>query len=149
MDQSRGGIYPWKAIFKARLNSLLTLTISSVVSNPLSDWAMQPYPVEGPITIRASAEPGRHAKVNLEYWDGHAWEIFRRITGWTFDHNQKFDVGIMACSPGNQGFDVVFWDIIAQDYSELAFQKGIVYDGGLNPNLHIDAFASGKPASLY
>jgi regulation of enolase protein 1 (concanavalin A-like superfamily) len=117
---------------------------SSVVSNPLSDWAMQPYPVNGPLTIRISAAPGRYAKVHLEYKDGEEWIPFRELTGWAFESGENMDVGVLACSPGDRGVRVVLWDIIAQDYSELAFRKGIVDSGGINPNLHPEAFTSVK-----
>jgi len=119
--------------YLATLNCWLS---SSVVSNPLSDWAIQPYPVNGPLTLRLSAPPGRHAKLHIEYLDGNQWIPFREITGWVFEQGRDYEVGIMACSPGDKGVRVEFWDIIAQDYSELAYQKGIVDDGGINPNLH-------------
>jgi regulation of enolase protein 1 (concanavalin A-like superfamily) len=107
---------------------------SSVVSNPLSDWAIQPYPIEGPLTIRLTAEPGPHAKVHIAYRNGNKWVIFREITGWTFD--STIDIGVMACSPGQgSGVDVEFWDVVAQDYSELAVEKGIEV-GTLNPTFH-------------
>jgi len=110
---------------------------SSVVANPLSDWAIQPYPINGPLTIRLSAEPGRNAKVHLEYKNGDKWVVFREITGWVFDVRSNLDVGVMACSPGKSSFRAEFWDIIAQDYSELLYQKGLPY-GSLNPNLDMN-----------
>ena len=111
---------------------------SSVVSNPLSDWAIQPYPVNGPLTIRLTAEPGRNAKVHIEYKKGNEWVVFREITGWVFERDESLDVGVMACSPGKSSFRAEFSDIIAQDYSELAYQKGLTY-GTVNPNLNPDA----------
>ena len=64
--------------------------------------------------------------------------VFREITGWVFERDKHLDVGVMACSPGKSSFRAEFWDIIAQDYSELAYQKGFTY-GALNPNLNPDA----------
>lgn len=108
---------------------------SSVVANPLSDWAIQPYPVDGPLTIRLTAEPGRNAKIHLEYKTGTKWVLFREITGWVFDAGVNFDIGVMACSPGKSSFQAEFWDIVAQDYSELMYEKGLPC-GALNPNLN-------------
>ena len=106
---------------------------SSVVANPLSDWAIQPYPVDGPLTIRLTAEPGPHAKVHIAYRAGPKWVVFREITGWVFD--KAIDIGVMACSPGQSSVDVEFWDVVAQDYSELAVhEQGI--EGVLNPTFH-------------
>ena len=103
---------------------------SSVVANPLSDWAIQPYPVDGPLTIRLTAEPGPHAKVHIAYRAGPKWVVFREITGWVFD--KSIVIGVMACSPGQSSVDVEFWDVVAQDYSELAVhEQGI--EGVLNP----------------
>ena len=84
---------------------------------------MQPYPVDGPLTIRLSAEPGQNAKVHIEYKNGDKWIVFREITGWVFAPNANMDVGVMACSPGNSSFRAEFWDIIVQDYSELLLYK--------------------------
>jgi len=59
----------------------------------------------------------------------------REVTGWVFGKNRNIDIGVMACSPGNSSFTAQFWDILAQDYSELEYQKGL--DGGtVNPNLN-------------
>ena len=98
---------------------------------------MQPYPVAGPITLRLSAPPERHAKVNIEYWDGNEWITFREVTGWVFEHGGDIDAGIMACSPGDKGTRAEFWDILVQDYSELAYQKGLAEDGAINPSLQL------------
>jgi len=38
---------------------------------------------------------------------------------------ENIDVGVMACSPGDSSFRVEFWDVIAQDYSELAYQRSL------------------------
>ena len=107
------------------------------MSNPFSDWAIQPYPLQGPLKVRLSAAPGAHSKIVLEYFNGSDWILFRETTGWIFDKNQDIDVGVMACSPGNSSFHVEFWDIKAQDYSELAYAKGEQQSpGSLNPNLN-------------
>jgi regulation of enolase protein 1 (concanavalin A-like superfamily) len=98
---------------------------------------MQPYPVTGPLTIRLTASPVEHAKVVLEYHDGNRWILMREVTGWNFGKNMNINIGVMACSPGNSTFKVEFWDIIAQDYSELEFQKGLEA-GTINPNLNPD-----------
>lgn len=103
-----------------------------MVANPLSDWAMQPCPVDGPLTLRLTAEPGPHAKVLLEYQKGGKWILFREVTGWVFNKAENIDIGVMACSPGNGCFQVEFWDIIAQDYSELAYERSL-QDGTVNP----------------
>jgi regulation of enolase protein 1 (concanavalin A-like superfamily) len=98
-----------------------------VVSNPLSDWSIQPYPVVGPLCIRLSAPPGPGAKVHIEYLAnfvaGPRWIPIREITGWIFHENEDIDVGIMACSPLKSSFRAEFWDIKAQDYQEIAAQK--------------------------
>lgn len=86
---------------------------------------MQPCPVDGPLTIRLTAEPGRHAKVLLEYQKGDKWIPFREVTGWGFVKGENIDVGVMACSPGESSFRVEFSDIIAQDYSELAYARSL------------------------
>jgi len=86
---------------------------------------MQPYPVDGPLTLRLTAEPGRHAKVHLEYKKGDNWIPFREVTGWAFVKGENINVGVIACSPGESGFRVEFWDVIAQDYSELAYQRSL------------------------
>jgi regulation of enolase protein 1 (concanavalin A-like superfamily) len=99
---------------------------------------MQPYPIEGPLTIRLTAEPGRYPKVTLQYKNDSEWIKFREITGWLCGRDMNIDVGVMACSPGDKGFRVEFWDILAQDYSELAYEKGLAW-GTLNPNLNPDA----------
>ena len=52
-----------------------------------------------------------------------------------FGNGENVDVGVMACSPGISRFEAAFWDLIAQDYSELAYEKSIE-DGTVNPNLH-------------
>jgi regulation of enolase protein 1 (concanavalin A-like superfamily) len=96
---------------------------------------MQPCPVDGPLTLRLTAEPGPHAKVLLEYQKGNKWVRFREVTGWVFGNGESVDVGVMACSPGISSFEAVFWDLIAQDYSELAYEQSIE-DGTVNPNLH-------------
>ena len=108
---------------------------SSVVANPLSDWSIQPCPLSTPLTIRLTASPGPHAKLHISYLHGTKWIVFREITGWVFDGN-AIDIGVMACSPGKSGgCEVEFWDIVAQDYSELAVEQGI--EGGtLNPTFH-------------
>ena len=98
---------------------------SSVVANPLSDWAMQPCPVDGPLTIRLTREPGPNAKVLLEYRKGERWVLFREITGWGILKGENIDIGVMACSPGESSFRVAFWDLIAQDYSELAYERSL------------------------
>ena len=86
---------------------------------------MQRCPVDGPLTIRFTAEPGPNAKVHLEYKDGEKWIPFREVTGWKFVRGGDIDVGVMACSPGDSSFRVAFWDLIAQDYSELAYQRSL------------------------
>jgi regulation of enolase protein 1 (concanavalin A-like superfamily) len=98
---------------------------------------MQPYPVTGPLTIRLTASPVEYAKIVLEYHDGNRWIVMREVTGWNFGKNVNIDIGVMACSPGNSTFKAEFWDIIAQDYSELEFQKGLE-TGTVNPNLNPD-----------
>jgi regulation of enolase protein 1 (concanavalin A-like superfamily) len=90
------------------------------------------------LTIRLTAEPGQNAKVHIEYKNGNKWVVFREITGWIFERDKNMDVGVMACSPGKSSFRAEFWDIMAQDYSELAYQKGLPY-GAVNPNLNPDA----------
>ena len=101
----------------------------------MSDWALQPCPVEGPLTLRLTAEPGRHAKIHLQYQKGDKWILFRQVTGWVFGSREDIDIGVMACSPGNSSFRAEFWDVIAQDYSELTYERSL-QDGTLNPNLH-------------
>jgi len=86
---------------------------------------MQPCPVDGPSTIRLTAEPGPHAKILLEYQKGDKWIPFREVTGWGFVKGENVDVGVMACSPGESSFRVEFWDLIAQDYSELAYARSL------------------------
>lgn len=98
---------------------------------------MQPYPIEGPLTIRLTVEPGQYPKVQLHYRNGSEWVMFREVTGWVFGRDMNIDVGVMACSPRNNSFRVEFWDILAQDYSELAYAKGVTW-GALNPNLDPD-----------
>lgn len=105
------------------------------MANPLSDWAIQPYPVNGPLTIRLTAEPAQYAKIRIEYHNGARWIPIREVTGWSFGKNMNIDIGVMACSPGNSTFKAEFWDIIAQDYSELEYQKGL-HGGTVNPNLN-------------
>jgi regulation of enolase protein 1 (concanavalin A-like superfamily) len=78
-------------------------------------------------------------KLLLEYLNTaiNNWVPFREITGWNLQQGTDLDVGIMACSPGNSSFRVEFWGIKAQDYSELAYQKGYVDKWGvLNPILY-------------
>lgn len=112
-----------------------------MVANPLSDWAIQPVPVKGPLTVRLIAKPGRHAKVHVEYKnDNDLWVVFREITGWIFEEDRDLDVGVMACSPGDSSFQAEFWDIIANDYSALRSGKGLV-DGMLDPKLNPDVTA--------
>jgi regulation of enolase protein 1 (concanavalin A-like superfamily) len=109
-----------------------------VVTNPYSDWAMQACPVDGPLTIRLTSEPGQLAKLQLSYFNGTQFIPYREIMGWQFDKNQNVDVGIFACSPGDNGFRVDFWNIVAQDYSELAFEQrsvGQSFHTTVNPNL--------------
>jgi len=93
---------------------------------------MQLCPVDGPLTLRLSAEPGRHSKIQLEYENGGKWILFREVIGWLFDKAENVDIGVMACSPGNGCFRAEFWDIIAQDYSEFAYER-LMEDGTLNP----------------
>ena len=94
---------------------------------------MQPYPVDGPLTIRLTADQGRHAKVHIEYKKGDYWIPFREITGWVFENGKDIDIGVMACSPGRSSVHVEFWDIIAQDYADIAYFKT---QSLINPNLH-------------
>jgi regulation of enolase protein 1 (concanavalin A-like superfamily) len=125
MDQSRRRIRRRGPLSKVPSPVKSVADRSSVVANPLSDWAMQPCPVDGPLTLRLTAEPGRHAKVHLEYKKGDKWIPFREVTGWAFVKGEDMDIGVMACSPGDSGFRVEFWDVIGQDYSELAYQRSL------------------------
>jgi regulation of enolase protein 1 (concanavalin A-like superfamily) len=100
---------------------------------------MQPYPVNGPLTLRMTAEPGPHAKVHIAYKNGDKWIPFREITGWVFNKGDNVDVGVMACSPGDSSVKVEFWDIIADDYSAILVEKGLhrhpLY---VNPEFNMD-----------
>jgi regulation of enolase protein 1 (concanavalin A-like superfamily) len=99
---------------------------------------MQPYPINGPITIRMTADRGPHAKIHIAYLKHEKWITFREVTGWVFEPTQDVDVGVMACSPGNVGFRVFFTDIIAQDCGALAYEQEMLNIGSINPNLHPD-----------
>lgn len=93
--------------------------------------------MNGPLTIRLKAEPGKHAKLYIEYKKDNKWIVIREVTGWTFARDENVDIGVMACSPSNSSFRAEFWDIIAQDYSELALEQGPVWvTGQVNPTLN-------------
>jgi regulation of enolase protein 1 (concanavalin A-like superfamily) len=112
--------------------------VSSVVTNPYSDWSMQSLSIYGPLTIRLTSEPGRFAKIQLSYYNGSHFIPFREVMGWEFDKNQNVDIGLYACSPGNGGFRVEFSNMVAQDFSEVLFEQnraGLDFGGILHPNL--------------
>jgi len=47
----------------------------------------------------------------------------------------------MACSPGQSSFKAEFWDLIANDYSEIAFNLGEAeFWVAVNPTLNPDSF---------
>jgi regulation of enolase protein 1 (concanavalin A-like superfamily) len=81
-----------------------------------------------------TAAPGVHSKVHIEYKDRNGWVKFREITGWTFEKGRNLDIGVMACSPGESSVRVEFWDIVAQDYSELLVENGLP-KGTLGPHM--------------
>jgi regulation of enolase protein 1 (concanavalin A-like superfamily) len=117
MDQSGRRVRRWDTIPQAPRHRFLMG--SSVVSNPFSDWAMQPYPVDGPLTLRMTAAQGPHQKIHIPYKNGAKWIPFREVTGWVFGKEEDMEVGIMTCSPGDSGVRVEFWDIVANDYTSI------------------------------
>jgi regulation of enolase protein 1 (concanavalin A-like superfamily) len=117
--------------------------VSSVVSNPHSDWAVAPYPLPAgqPLTIRLTYDRGPHGLIHLQYHNGTKWVVFREITGWIIEIGKEYEIGVMACSPGQSSFKVDFWDLVANDYSEIAFSLGEAqFWGALNPNLNPETF---------
>ncbi|MEL7151117.1 MAG: DUF1349 domain-containing protein [Pseudomonadota bacterium] len=80
------------------------LNFSSVVTNGVSDWSVQPVPGEsGPFTIRLIRKPGA---IVVHRLSADGWRLMRLapFPGGTAH------VGPMACSPERAGLDVSFLD---------------------------------------